>query len=84
MIEDTFDIVAYGKYIFYVRFDGLIKQAAVPLCLQPKWLPPSIRIRKMIKHGKLIKTELPIELLKNYDASITLVRSQPHQSRSAA
>ena len=84
MIEDTFDIVVYGKHIFYVRFDGLVKQAAVPLCFQPKWLAPSIRIRKMINRGKLIKWELPIDLLKNYDASITLARSQPHQSRSAA
>ena len=84
MIQDTFDIVAYDKHIFYVRFDGLIKQAAVPLCFQPNWVVPSIRIHKMIKYGKVIKTELPIDQLKSYDASITLARSQPHQSRSAA
>ena len=84
MIEGTFDIVVYGKHIFYVRFDGLIKQAAVPLCFQPKWVAPSIRIHKMIKSGKIIKWELPIDQLKNYDASMTLARSQPRQSRIAA
>ena len=75
-IQDTFDIVKCYNLIFYVRFDGLIKQASVPLCFQPRWVVPSMKINRMLRHCEVIKSELPIDMLKHYDNSITLARME--------
>lgn len=74
MKQDWFEIVKFEDEIFYVRMDGLIKLAAVPLCFQPKWMDPSLAILEKIRFGRIIADGLPVKDLAYHDRNITICR----------